>query len=113
MVLTCQRSSRKRLLFLLLMKVQLSRISQPSYVFSDVEIKQPVSEPKPKHSLLKKSPKKRRAAEQQGWNTVASSIINPLSPNSDLSEMSHCRIKGLSVREVARIENMIIEVKFS
>ena len=38
--------------------------------------------------------------------------INPLRPNSDLSQTSHCNIKGLSVREVMRIENMIPQVKF-
>ena len=31
---------------------------------------------------------------------------------SDLSQTSHCNIKGLSVREVMRIENMITQVKF-
>ena len=36
-----------------------------------------------------------------------------LSPNSDLSQISHCSIKGLSVREIMRIENMITQVKFS
>ena len=39
-------------------------------------------------------------------------LINPLSPNSDLSQTSHCNIKGLSVREIMRIENMITQVKF-
>ena len=38
--------------------------------------------------------------------------INPLRPNSDLSQTSHCNIKGNSVREVMRIENMIAQVKF-
>ena len=33
-------------------------------------------------------------------------------PNSDLSLTSHCNIKGLSVREVMRIESMITQVKF-
>ena len=37
---------------------------------------------------------------------------NPLSPNSDLTQISHCSIKSLSVREVMRIENMITQVKF-
>ena len=37
-------------------------------------------------------------------------IINPLRPNNDLSQTSHCNIKGLSVREVMRIENMITQV---
>ena len=38
--------------------------------------------------------------------------IKPLRPKSDLSQTSHCNIKGLSVREVMRIENMITQVKF-
>ena len=38
--------------------------------------------------------------------------INPLRSNSDMSQTSHCNIKGLSVREVMRIENMITQVKF-
>ena len=38
--------------------------------------------------------------------------INPLRPNSDLSQTSHCNIKGLSLSEVMRIENMITQVKF-
>ena len=39
-------------------------------------------------------------------------IINPLRPNSDLSQTFHCNIQGLSVREVTRIENVITQVKF-
>ena len=38
--------------------------------------------------------------------------FNPLRPNSDLSQTSHCNIMGLSVSEVMRIENMITQVKF-
>ena len=38
-------------------------------------------------------------------------VFNPLRPNSDLSQTSHCNIKGLSVSEVMRIENMITQVK--
>ena len=38
--------------------------------------------------------------------------LNPLSPNSDLSQMSQCSIGGLVVREVMRIEDMITHVKF-
>ena len=38
--------------------------------------------------------------------------FNPLGPNSDLSQTSHCNIKSLSVSEVMRIENMITQVKF-
>ena len=39
-------------------------------------------------------------------------ILNPLRPNSDLSQTSHCNIKGLLVWEVMRIENMITQVQF-
>ena len=39
-------------------------------------------------------------------------LLNPLRPNSDLSQTSHCNIKGLSVSEVMRIDNMITQVKF-
>ena len=38
--------------------------------------------------------------------------LNPLRPNNDLSQTSHCNIKGLSVSEVMRIENKITPVKF-
>ena len=38
-------------------------------------------------------------------------LLNPLRPNSDLSQTSHCNIKGLSVSEVMRIDNMITQVK--
>ena len=38
--------------------------------------------------------------------------LNPLRPNSDLSQTSHCNIKGLSGSEVMRIENMIAQVQF-
>ena len=37
-------------------------------------------------------------------------ILDPL--NSDLSQTSHCNIKGLLVREVMRTKNMITRVKF-
>ena len=39
-------------------------------------------------------------------------FINPLRPNNDLSQTSHCNIKGVSVSEVMRIENKITPVKF-
>ena len=39
--------------------------------------------------------------------------FNALRPNSDLSQTSHCNMKGLLVREVRRIENIITQVKFS
>ena len=38
--------------------------------------------------------------------------FNPLRPNNDVSQTSHCNIKGLSVSEVMRIENMITQVQF-
>ena len=38
--------------------------------------------------------------------------FNPLRPNNDLSQTSHCNIKGVSVSEVMRIENKINAVKF-
>ena len=40
------------------------------------------------------------------------SSLNPLRPNNDLSQTSLCNIKGLSVSEVMRIENMVTQVKF-
>ena len=43
---------------------------------------------------------------------VAWSVINPLRPNNDESQTSHCNIKGVSVSEVMRIKNMITQVKF-
>ena len=43
---------------------------------------------------------------------VNESQIYPLRPNSDLSQTSHWNIKGLSVSEVMRIENVITQVKF-
>ena len=44
---------------------------------------------------------------------IAQHSFNPLIPNGDLSQISHCNIKDLSVSEVMRIENMINQVKFS
>ena len=38
--------------------------------------------------------------------------VNPLRPNNDASQTSHCNIKGVSVSEVMRIENMITQMKF-
>ena len=38
------------------------------------------------------------------------SSLNPLRPNNDLSQTSHYNIKGVSVSEVMRIENMITQV---
>ena len=39
-------------------------------------------------------------------------LFNPLRPKSDLNEIYHCNVKGLSVREIMRIENLNSEVKF-
>ena len=39
------------------------------------------------------------------------SIVNPLRPHNDESQSSHCNIKGVSVSEVMRIENMITQVQ--
>ena len=33
-------------------------------------------------------------------------LLNPVRPNNDLSQTSRCNIKGLSVSEVMRIENI-------
>ena len=39
------------------------------------------------------------------------SFVNPFKrPNNDASQTSHCNIKGVSVSEVMRIENMITQV---
>ena len=38
--------------------------------------------------------------------------FTPLRPNNDLSQTSHCNIKGVSVSEVMRIENVITQVQF-
>ena len=38
--------------------------------------------------------------------------FNPLRPNSDGSQTSHCNVKELSVSQVMRIENVITQVKF-
>ena len=43
---------------------------------------------------------------------LRTSFFKPLRPNSDLSQTSHCNIKGLSVSEVMRIENLIPQAKF-
>ena len=37
--------------------------------------------------------------------------VNPLRPNNDVSQTSHCNIKGVSVSQVMRIENMITQVQ--
>ena len=38
--------------------------------------------------------------------------MNPLRPSNDASQTSHCNIRGLSVSEVMRIEDVITQVKF-
>ena len=43
---------------------------------------------------------------------LVSLTFNPLRPNNDVSQTSHCNIKGLSVSEVMRIENIITQVQF-
>ena len=52
------------------------------------------------------------ALRRQLENGIGRQLINPLRPNSDLSQTSHCNIKGLSVSEVMRIENIITQMKF-
>ena len=41
------------------------------------------------------------------------SSFNPLGPNSDLHQISHCGNKGLSVREVMTTEDMMPQVKIN
>ena len=46
-----------------------------------------------------------------GFGTFRHERVNPfLSPNNDLSHVSHYNIKGLLVRELIIIENMITQV---
>ena len=54
----------------------------------------------------------RYSAYQTLYLFPAYSHFNTLRPNNDLSQTSHCNIKGLSVSEVMRFENMITQVKF-
>ena len=49
---------------------------------------------------------------RKGLQVKQNKTITPLRPNSDLSQTSHCNIKGLSVSDVMRIEIMITQVKF-
>ena len=39
--------------------------------------------------------------------------LDRLSPNSDMTQISHCSTKGLLVTEVMRIENTLTQVQFS
>ena len=43
---------------------------------------------------------------------VVLGLLLLLRPNNDLSQTSHCNIKGVSVSEFMRIENEITPVKF-
>ena len=52
------------------------------------------------------SEKEKERREKQSY------VFNPLRPNNDVSQTSHRNIKGVSVSEVMRIENMITQVKF-
>ena len=45
-------------------------------------------------------------------DNINKSTFNPLRPNNDVSQTSHRNIKGVSVSEVMRIENMITQVQF-
>ena len=47
-----------------------------------------------------------------GSHITSQTVVFHISKNSDLSQTSHCNIKGLSVSEVMRIENMITQVQF-
>ena len=38
-------------------------------------------------------------------------LLGGLSPNYDPSQISHCNIKGLLVREIMRTENMTTQVR--
>ena len=68
-----------------------------------VVAKAPYSLPSPS-SLLK--------ARENGRPIPTLLVVNPLRPNNDESQTSHCNNKGVSVSEVVRIENMITQVKF-
>ena len=46
------------------------------------------------------------------WMNAVNCFLNPLRPNSDLRQTSHCNIKDLSISEVMRIEDMITQVHF-
>ena len=48
-------------------------------------------------------------SDKQNWTEC---LFNPLRPNNDVSQTSHCNIKGVSISEVMRIENMITQVQF-
>ena len=52
-------------------------------------------------------------ANDSNEQSKASMLRRCYTPKSGLSPISHCSIKGLSVRDVMRIENMTTQVKFS
>ena len=54
-----------------------------------------------------------KTSKMFGVHSSVMIAVNPLRPNSDLSQTSRCNMKGLSVRAVMRIESMITQVKFS
>ena len=64
-------------------------------------------------SLLKASPLTNHQLLTRQKSIESLLGVYSLSPNSGLNQISHCYIKGLSVRKVMRIENMITQVKFS
>ena len=55
---------------------------------------------------------KRNGSEGIFLPVTAFALTLTLRPNSNLSQTSHCDIKGLSVSEVMRIENMITQAQF-
>ena len=52
-----------------------------------------------------------QASSYRALQPFFANSFNPLRPNNDLSQTSHCNIKGLSAGEVMRIENMITQVQ--
>ena len=55
--------------------------------------------------------KVKKAKAQNFSVTLRTISFNPLRPNNDLTQTSHCNIKALSGSEVMRIEIMITQVK--
>ena len=62
--------------------------------------------------LLSKMMSPLGSAEDSNGETTEMLDINPLRPNNDSTQTSHCNIKVVSVSEVMRTENMITPVKF-
>ena len=50
--------------------------------------------------------------KDQSWHFIEFEAINPLRPNSDLSQTSHCNIKGLSVSVTHPSISFIVSVIF-